>query len=158
MNSFIVVSLTLSGMLLQAVGAKAQVLPNRAAAESQIVASEKAVMDAIGKKDPKTFHNYVASDSYALNGQGLVKAADFDQMMTQCTYTKWALSDSRFYWVTDSSLVYIYKWSGQGTCAGERVPGSTWSSTMWTNKGGKWQAVFHQESIAVPVSAAPRKK
>jgi hypothetical protein len=158
MNRFIVASLALSGMLLQVVGVDAQAPANRVAAQNQIVANEKAVMDAIGKKNPKVFHSYVAPDSYALNGQGLAKAADFDQMMSQCTYASWGLSDSTFYWVNESTVVHIYKWTGTGSCAGQSVPGAIWSSTVWANKGGKWLAAFHHESIAMPVPAATPQK
>ena len=37
------------------------------------------------------------------------------------------------------------------------IPSPTWASTVWTNKGGKWMAVFHQETAAMPAPTAAAK-
>ena len=49
-----------------------------------------------------------------------------------------------------------YKWTGSGTFAGQPFPSTVYASTVWTKKGDKWIAVFHQESEAA--KAAPAKK
>jgi hypothetical protein len=39
------------------------------------------------------------------------------------------------------------------------VPDQTIASTVWTERSGKWVAVFHQESVLGPPPApAPAKK
>jgi hypothetical protein len=148
----------LVALLLIAGRAGAQTPPIRTAAQNQIIANEKAVMDAFAKNDPITFHSLVVSDSYAVGEMGLAKAADFDQVMSACKFASWGLNGSQFYWINDATAVHIFKSTGKGTCQGQPVPEATWSSTVWTNKGGKWVAVFHQESIAIPQPPPPAKK
>jgi hypothetical protein len=157
--SRIIVNTVLTCSLVQAGVVIAQTT-DRPAVEKQIVQNEKAVIDAIIKNDPKTFHSYVLSDSYAMGGEGVMKVADFDKMMEQmktaCKITKWDLGESRFYWVNDGTAVHIYKATTKGTCNEKPIP-PTWASSVWTNKGGKWLGAFHHESEAVTPPAAPKK-
>lgn len=87
---------------------------------------------------------------------GFANTADFDQVNVQCKYTRWGLSGLQFSWVNDTSLVHVYKWAGKGTCGGQPVPESRWSSTVWTNKSGKWVAAFHHEATAVETEPAKK--
>ena len=65
---------------------------DRPAVEKQIVANEKAIVDAVLKNDPKTFHSYILADSFAMASQGVIAVADFDPVMkqqaTDCKVTK----------------------------------------------------------------------
>jgi Domain of unknown function (DUF4440) len=138
----------------------AQTASDRTAVQKQVVAHEKAIIDAIVKNDPKTFHSYVLPDSFAMSGEGVVKAAEFDKMMSQmqadCKFTKWSLTDSTFYWVNDNTVIHMYKVTGDATCKGQPVP-PTWNSSVWTNKGGKWLGAFHHESAVVTPPGTPKK-
>jgi hypothetical protein len=137
----------------------AQSKTDRTAVEKQIVANEKAVVDAIVKNDPKTFHSYILPDSFAMASQGIIAVADFDPVMKQqaadCKVTKFDFPESRFYWVNDTTVVHMFKVTVEGTCKGEPV-NPNWASTVWTNKGGKWVAAFHHES-EIPPPPAPKK-
>jgi hypothetical protein len=139
---------------------EAQSATERTAVQKRIVADENAIIDAILKNDPKTFHSLVVADSLAASGDGVTKAADFDKMMGQmkadCTFKKWGLSDSTFYWLTDTSVVHVYKATVDGTCQGQPVP-ATWASSVWVNKNGKWLGAFHHESTLTP-PPPPAKK
>src|SRR5262245_7578432 len=136
---------------------------NRAATEKQIVANERANNDAVAKEDMKTFHSIVAADAAGVDTGGItrVNAPDFDKMMQQAKIQSWNMDGSQFYWVDDNTVVHMYRWTGKGTFAGQPIPSPVWTSTVWTNKGGKWTAVFHQETVAMaPPSQAstPAKK
>jgi len=129
---------------------------DRTAVQNQVVENEKAIIDAILKNDPKTFHSYVLPDSYAVGGDGAIRAADFDKIMNEmkadCQAAKWELAESMFYWVNDSTVVHIFKTTAEGTCQGQPIP-ANWSSTVWTNQDGKWLAAFHHESVVKPPAA-----
>jgi hypothetical protein len=145
--------------VLQAGLVTAQTATDRTAVQNRIVANEKAVIDAILKNDSKTFHSYVLPDSFVMSGEGVRKMADFDKMMAQmkidCTFTKWGIGESTFYWINDSTVVHLYKTTVDGTCQGQPAP-PTWASSVWANKDGKWLGAFHHES---PVTApAPGAK
>jgi len=159
----IIVNSVLACSLLEAGLATAQTAADRPAVEKQIVANEKAIIAAILKNDPKTFHSYGVPDGGALLGdQGPMKGgADFDkimsQMKTDCTFAKVELAESNFYWFNDMTVVHMFKENMDGTCKGQRLPAAVWSSTVWTNKGGKWLSAFHQETEAVAPPAAAKK-
>jgi len=146
--------------LFQVAVLTAQSGTDRPAVEKKIVTTEKAVLDAILKNDAKTFHSYVLPDSFAMSGEGVMKVADFDKMMderkTACKFTKGEHTESTFYWVNDNTVVHMYKATIEGACNGQPIP-PIWSSSVWTNKGGKWVAAFHHESEIVPPPAGAKK-
>jgi hypothetical protein len=131
---------------------------NHAAIEQQIVANERAVNDAFAKNDTKTFHNYVAADSFGVDAMGVSKVADMDKMMPQMKVTSWNIDGSQFYWVNDSTVVHTYRWTGKGSFQGQPLPSPVWASSVWTNRGGKWVGVFHQETAAMLMPPAGAKK
>src|SRR5262247_3889928 len=159
----LVCSLVLGVMTTVAAFSQAPAAANRAGIEKQIVANERAINDAIAKGDMKTFHSIVAADASGVDTGGItrVNAPDFDKMMQSAKIQSWNIDGSQFQWVNDNTVVHMYRWTGKGTFAGQPIPSPVWSSTVWTNKGGKWTAVFHQETVAMaPPSQAstPAKK
>ena len=131
---------------------------NRTAVQSAIVAKEKAVSDSFVTGDRKAFHAEVASDGIAVDGAGITKAADFDTAMAGYKMSGYTISDSSFLWLDDTNVVHTYKFIGKNvTYKGQPVPSDSWSSTVWSNKGGKWSAMFHQESVIMPSPAAAAK-
>src|SRR5262249_59524098 len=129
----------------------------------QIVATERAINDAVAKGDMKTFHANLAPDAVGVDVSGITKVntPDFDKGMQATKIQSWNIDGSQFYWVNDNTVVHMYRWTGKGTFAGQAIPSPVWTSTVWTNKGGKWTAVFHQETVAMaPPSPAstPAKK
>jgi len=130
---------------------------NRAATEKQIVASERAINEAFLKGDLKAFHANIAPDAVNVDMGGIMKASgpDFDKMLQATKLQTWNIDGSQFYWVNDTTVVHMYRWTGKGTYEGQAIPSPTWASTVWANKGGKWVAVFHQESLAMSPPAPP---
>ena len=147
--------------ILQAGLTTAQRATDQTAVQNRIVANEKAIIEAILKNDPKTFHSLVVPDSLAVGGEGVVKVADLDTMMknmqANCKTTKWDLTESSFYWLNDSTVVHIFKETTDRTCGGQPDDAPLWSSTVWVNKGGKWLGGFHHESTVTPPPTALKK-
>jgi hypothetical protein len=145
--------------LLQVGALSAQSATDRPAVEKQIVANEKAIVDAVLKNDPKTFHSYILADSFAVASQGVIAVADFDPVMkqqaTDCKVTKFEFAESRFYWVNDTTVVHMFKETFEGTCKGEPI-NPNWASSVWTKKNGKWLGAFHHESEIMPPPAAKK--
>jgi hypothetical protein len=135
---------------------------DRAAVQKALIANENAVSAAFMKADSKTFHSLVAADGLALDQMGVSKVADIDKMMADYKVQSQALSDDQFIWLDNANVIHVYRWKGKASFQGQPMPGDVWSSTVWSNKGGKWMAMFHQESpVMVPPptpSAAPAKK
>ena len=143
---FTMITATAVSMMAQAPAAS-----NRTAIEKQIVANERAINDAVAKGDMKTFHANLAPDAIGVDTGGVtrVNAPNFDEMMKAAKIQSWDMDGSQFYWINDSTVVHIYRWTGKGTYQGQPIPSPVWTSTVWTNKGGKWVGVFHQETAAM---------
>lgn len=89
---------------------------------------------------------------------GVMKVAEFVKSMDQMKIGSWHIMDAQVHWVDDKTAVLTYTWMGSGTFKNEPVPPTTYASTVWTERNGKWVAVFHQESAAAPPPAPVKKK
>ena len=138
--------------------AQAPAASNHTAVEKQIVAAERAINEAVAKGDMKAFHANIANDAATIDPGGISKVnADMDKMLLAMKIQSWNIDGSQFYWVNDSTVVHMYRWTGKGTYQGDPVPSPTWASTVWSNKSGKWLAVFHQETNAMAAPAPASK-
>jgi len=137
----------------QGTGSKAPVKAGRdkAAIEKALVANENKANAAISKGDAAGFNAIVAADAWSLEATGPMPASEFGKNIAQIKLEPgWTITDTKVVWVDDNSAILIYKWSGKGTYMGQAFPSPTWSSTTYVNRGGKWVAVFHQETPAAP--------
>ncbi len=160
-------SVLVLSLMLVAVCAMAQTpASSHAAVEKQIIANERAINDAVAKGDMKAFHATIATDAVGIDPGGIskVNAPEFDKMLLATKIQSWNMDGSQFYWVNDNTVVHMYRWTGKGSYEGQPIPSPTWASTVWSNKSGKWMAVFHQETTAMPAPTrvdtkpAPAKK
>jgi hypothetical protein len=143
-------------VMAAALWAQTPAASSHAAVEKQIVALERGINEAVAKGDMKAFHANISADAIGVDPSGInkVNAPDFDKMLLASKIQNWNLDGSQFYWISDTSVVHMYRWTGKGTYEGQPIPSPTWSSTVWSNKAGKWMAVFHQETTAMPAPAA----
>ena len=104
--------------------------------------------------------SYAADASSIDSSAGRVPVSEFLKSFTEMTkdmkLTSWDMVDPKVTWLGADAAIITYKWVGRGTYQGKPIPSPVWSSTVWSKRGDKWLAVFHQESPAV--EAAPAKK
>ena len=115
--------IALGGMAVAAL-AQTPAASSHAAVEKQIVASERAINEAIAKGDMKAFHSNIASDAVGVDPTGIMKvnAPDFDKMLLGTKIQSWNIDGSQFYWIGDATVVHMYRWTGKGTYEGQPVP------------------------------------
>jgi Domain of unknown function (DUF4440) len=147
--------------ILQAGLASGQSTTDKAAIEDRIVANEKAISEAFLKNDPQALHSLVVPDVIGVSGQGVARLADLDTIMknmqAHCKTTKDDFGESKFHWLNESTVVYIYRETTDRTCNGQPDDRPAWASTVWVNQGGKWLAAFHQQSEVTPPPSNPQK-
>jgi hypothetical protein len=139
-------------------GAGLAAAQDKAATEKALIANESKVNDAVAKGDKAAFTALVASDSMMADGTGVMTTADFLPVFDSIKVTTWKISDAKVEWVDASTAIVIYTWTGAGTFQGQKLPPKTYASTVWTKKGDKWVAVYHQESAAMPPAPKPAAK
>ena len=130
---------------------------SKAATEKALIANENKVSEAVAKHDTKTFTDLVASDGVSADMNGFMKVSEFVKTMDQVKITSWHIMDPQVVWVNDKTAVVGYTWMGSGTYQGQPFPTTTYASTVWTERNGKWVAVFHQETAAAPPAPAKKK-
>ena len=120
--------------------------PERSALDKALIANEIKINEAVAKGDKAAFTALLSADALSIDGTGLMKVADFATMLDQLKISTWKLSDEKVAWVDQNTAIVTSTWTGSGTFQGQPVPAQTYCSTVWTKKGAKWVAVFHQES------------
>jgi hypothetical protein len=128
---------------------------SRAETEKALVANERAINEAFAKTDVSKFREFVAANAWSIDPMaGRMSVADmlkqFDQMAKDMKMTSWDITDVKAFWLGQDAVVLTYKWTGSGTYQGQPIPSPTWASTVWSKRSGKWQAIFHQETLAGP--------
>ncbi|PYS84529.1 MAG: hypothetical protein DMF67_04830 [Acidobacteria bacterium] len=116
-----------------------------AAAPATATDAEKAVWDAIKRKDGDAFASFLASDALEVEPEGVRDKAASTKGVTQMDFSKFTLSDWKETKLdSDSALVtYVVK--------GPNPKGQMETmrhSTVWNNRGGQWKAYFHQGTVA----------
>jgi len=116
--------------------------------DKALIANEKKMNDAFVKGDKAAFAALVAPTSFSADGNGFMKGSDMLAMFEHVKITSSSISDEKVTWVDPNTAIVSYKWTGAGTVMGQPVPPVTYASTLWTKRGDKWLAVFHQESAS----------
>ena len=120
-----------------------------------LVANERAVMESFVKGNVAGFKQHVAADSWGIDMTGRMATSEmlktWDQMMKDIKIESWDISDIQTIWADPNTAIVTYKWTGKGTYQGNPIPSPVWASTVWTKRGGKWVAMFHQETPAMPM-------
>jgi hypothetical protein len=121
---------------------------DKSGVEQALIANERKINDAVAKSDKAAFTALVLPDAWSADANGFMKVSDFSSMMDQMKVTNWEINEPKVQWVDANTAIVLYKWTGSGTFQGQPFPSATYSSTVWTKKGGKWLAAYHQESEA----------
>jgi hypothetical protein len=116
--------------------------------DKALIASERKIHEAVAKGDKAIFLSLIAPNAWLADAGGFMKASDLATALDQIKVTTWAIGDEKVSWIDANTAILTYKWTGAGTSHGQPMPPAVYASTVWTRKGEKWLAVYHQESEA----------
>ena len=117
---------------------------------ADVAANERLVWDSLRTRNYDAFASFLAPESIEVEPTGITDKAASVKGVQAFDLSKAELSE----WKTvrfddDASLVtYTVRYPGQ-------TPERERHTTIWANRGGRWQAVFHQGTPIVPAPAAP---
>jgi hypothetical protein len=100
------------------------------------------------------FKALVAEDAVAMDGAGPMSVSEFIKMFGQFKLDSFTIDQPKVMFLNDTAAVITYRFTAKGTFMGQPVPSPVLASTVYALRGGKWMAVFHQETIPTP----PAKK
>lgn len=120
---------------------------NVPALNSEITDKEKAVWEAIKKKDAAGFAAMLADDFIYISSDGVYDKTATVNGVKPMEVTELTLSDWKTVMLDKDAAVVTYTVNMKGTSGGKPMPpGSMRASSAWVNRGGKWVGVYHQET------------
>ncbi|HEX8069913.1 MAG TPA: nuclear transport factor 2 family protein [Pyrinomonadaceae bacterium] len=127
--------------------------------EAAITDREKAVWDALKRKDYAAFGDMMADEFVIVSEDGIENK---QQMMTEIKNfapTDVTFSDWRFLPIDNDAAVVTYQTVVKGTGDGKPLPEKPErNSSVWIRRGDKWVAVFHQECDVAEAPPPPPAK
>jgi hypothetical protein len=123
---------------------------SRAQSQRMIIATEKKLWEAWKNKDMKPFRANISADAVMIGDGGVAdKKTSLSAMEGMaCDVKSYELSDIKVTFLNNSTAIMTYKSAQDATCAGQPVPPSVWSSSVYVLRGGRWYAASHQETTA----------
>lgn len=136
----------------QSTNANAAATPKTAAtvSEADIIAREKQAWDAIKNKDYDGFAAMLADEQVEVTDSGVNDRAKTISGVKDLALTDVALSDWKVVMIDKDAAVSTYTVTLKGTAGGQPLTSKpSRASTAWVNRGGKWLAIYHQDTEVV---------
>ena len=118
------------------------------ALRDQIVAEERAGLDALKAGDLEAFANSTADDAIFVDAQGAATKADVMKHVKNFRITEYSMTGVRFLQLSPDSGLIAYDIAETGTSHGKPFTARVHVSALWAKRGGKWVCVFSQETAA----------
>ena len=117
--------------------------------QEAITGMERRAWEAVKARDSKTFSDLFAADGTMTDGGGIISRDSFLKTLPDLTISEYTLSDIKVMMIDKDSALITYKADVKGSFKGQAFPPNpTYVSSIWTKRGGKWMAVYHQETMA----------
>jgi hypothetical protein len=124
--------------------------------QADIEARERQVWDAIKAKNWDAFAAMLADDFVIVGGDGVETKTQMMGEIKKYDLTDYTFSDVRFLKVDADLAVLVYDTTEKSSYDGKPSSGKpTHNSSAWVSRGGKWVAVYHQESEGVEMPPPP---
>ncbi|MBD0373274.1 MAG: nuclear transport factor 2 family protein [Pyrinomonadaceae bacterium] len=117
--------------------------------EETIMKMEKQAWEAVKARDAKAFSDLFAADGYMADNAGFATRASFLQTLPDLVITQYTLTDFKVMMIDKDAAIITYKANVKGSFKGQAFPPNpAYVSSIWAKRGGKWMAVYHQETLA----------
>jgi uncharacterized protein (TIGR02246 family) len=117
--------------------------------QEAITAMERRAWEAVKARDAKAFSDLFAADGTMADAGGINSRDTFLQTLSDLIISEYSLSDIKVMMIDKDSALITYKADVKGSFKGQAFPPNpNYVSSIWTKRGGKWMAVYHQETMA----------
>lgn len=113
-----------------------------------LVAQEQMIIDAIKKRDANAFKSYVDMDATVIGGDGIHKVSEIIPMLfsPDLSFTTYTLDEPQVKMLVKDTYMLTYKSTVATSYKGKSESGTSFESTIYMRRAGKWVAIFHQSS------------
>lgn len=114
--------------------------------EAMLIAREKEVWEQIKKKNGQVFATYLAEDLIYVTRDGVHSKAETIKGIMEAGPQEVMLSDWKVVMIDKDAAIVTYttKFGAAVACGPAPVPAR--ETTVWVKRGGKWLAIFHQDT------------
>lgn len=121
--------------------------------QDSLMAMEKQAWEAFGKGDGKFFESFLTDDFQMVSDSGISGKAQSVQMISTkpCDLKSFSFSNPKLSMLNKTTALVTYEATQDVSCGGQQAPGKAYLSSIFVKRGGKWLAMFHQESTAAPM-------
>lgn len=129
-----------------------------AAVGDAVLAQEQLVLDAMARADTVAFNKAVGRDFVYVDQNGAVRwqLSKTSTMLPACMLgTGWTLDKPMITEVGSDLVVLTYSSSGKAMCDGHPAPSPVNTLSVWQRRKGRWVAIAHSGTPAVPSQAKP---
>jgi hypothetical protein len=113
-----------------------------------LIANEHTLLDSVAKGDVKTFSALIAPGAGSVDEGGFMAVADFIKVFNQVKVETQTPTNIKVVSLGPNAAIVAYTLTQKGTFQGQPLPPTVYATTTWVKRGGKWLAMFHQESTA----------
>jgi hypothetical protein len=119
-------------------------MSNDSKLEKEILAIERQTNEAYKNKDTKMFDALVPADALIVTETGIQSRTQFLQAMTadECKVNSFSMEDAKFAMLDKNTMIIAYKYVQDANCNGQPTKTSTWISSLYTKRNGKWLNTF----------------
>lgn len=115
--------------------------------DSEVIARERSVWEALKNKEYGTFGNFLAQDQLEVSEDGVTDKNGSMEGVKAVEFTELNFSEWRVLRIDPDLVVTTYRVAVKGKHEGKDFPPlDVRASSAWVHREGKWQAIFHQSS------------
>ena len=118
------------------------------ALREQIMAQERAGLDALKTGDLTTFGASTAEDAVFVDAHGPATKAEVMEHTAEFRLHDYSMADVRFIPLSATSGLIVYTLTESGSSHGKDFSACVHVSSLWLKRDGKWLCQFSQETGA----------
>jgi hypothetical protein len=116
--------------------------------EQQVVAAERAGLDALKAANLDSFADHTADEAVFVDAHGPASKAQVVTNLAGFRLTDYSMDDIRFMPLSSNSGLIVYTITEKGVSHGKEFSARAYISSVWTERGGRWVCLFSQETGA----------
>ena len=128
--------------------------PSDASLQEQVVAAERAGLDALKKGDVARFGDLTADEAVFVDDHGPATKAQVLQNVVGFTISDYSMDDVHFVRIAPDTGLISYKLTEKGNSHGRDFTAQVYISSVWTHRAANWLCLFSQETATRKPPAA----
>ena len=120
--------------------------PSDASLQEQVVAAERAGLDALKKGDVARFGDLTADEAVFVDDHGPDTKAQVLQNVVGLTISDYSMDDIHFVPIAPNTGLISYKLTEKGNSHGHEFTAQVYISSVWTRRAANWLCLFSQET------------